>query len=231
MRIAEDHWLSERFGHPVFRVAAGEKGGDDLRRHRSGRSRATYYAKVETSAVAAAKDLIGAGMYPVDVVVTLERDGASDVPPGSIGVEDAAPRDEEAVLRIAGSCFTHSRFHLDPAVPRAVADSIKREWIANYFRRVRGDRLLVARDGDRPVGFLAALRDGASAVIDLIGVDRNHQGRGGGSSLVAQFIREYAGCRLRVGTQAANIPSLRLYARHGFVPARTEYVLHMHVGA
>jgi hypothetical protein len=35
---------------------------------------------------------------------------------------------------------------------------------------------------------------------------------------------------MRVGTQIANIPSLRLYERLGFTMAESAYVLHAHRG-
>jgi ribosomal protein S18 acetylase RimI-like enzyme len=64
-----------------------------------------------------------------------------------------------------------------------------------------------------------------------MGVDRPEQGQGAGHRLVETFIGESAGgCdRLRVGTQLANIPSIRLYEKCGFRLAASEYVLHAHV--
>ncbi|MDD1662940.1 MAG: GNAT family N-acetyltransferase, partial [Methanomicrobiales archaeon] len=141
------------------------------------------------------------------------------------------------LLDIAGSCFVHSRFHADPLIPKAFADTVKQKWIANSLSGKRGEGVFVAETGGRPVGFLAVTAAGDAGdrvrVIDLIGVDRGFQGRGAGSSLVASFINDSAGAcdRLRVGTQIANIPSLRLYEKFGFRIAGASYVLHAHVDA
>jgi hypothetical protein len=44
------------------------------------------------------------------------------------------------------------------------------------------------------------------------------------------LIAEKGGAPAWVGTQAANIPSLRLYESFGFRVCETAYVLHAHVG-
>lgn len=228
---------------PVFRVdvedSAALAPGDHARltAHAVANPGAMYYAKVDTGAVAVVRDLSHAGMHVVDVSVALALDPPTEVmpvaTPGMV-VDGFTPDDAEAVLDIAGSCFRYSRFHIDPDVPRAIANRIKREWIASYIRGERGDHLLVARVGGRPVGFLAvmSLQEGYRRVgiIDLVGVDTNHQRRGIGSALVASFVEKAGPSEgRRVVTQAANIPSLALYERFGFRVTRTGYVLHMHV--
>jgi ribosomal protein S18 acetylase RimI-like enzyme len=84
------------------------------------------------------------------------------------------------------------------------------------------------------VGFLTALvaveAGRRVATIDLVGVDSGRQRSGVGSALVAAFAAHYGGCDLlRVGTQAANLPSLGFYERLGFTIQQTAYVLHRHV--
>lgn len=126
------------------------------------------------------------------------------------------------------------RVWLDPEISTETANLIKREWVHNYIKRDRGERLMVALlDGD-PVGFLAVL---ATAVegqpcrsIDLIAVDKRRQGRGVGKALVSSFVESYADQRtlLRVGTQVANISSMRLYESYGFYVDETTYVMHAH---
>jgi dTDP-4-amino-4,6-dideoxy-D-galactose acyltransferase len=171
----------------------------------------------------------------IDVNVTFEREPARSVGSSSkIIVRDVLPKDEATVLDIAESAFVYSRFHLDPMVPKELADKIKREWIANYIRCERGERLLVAEVDGKPVGFLALLATGdaeKAGVIDLIGVGKNMQGRGVGKRLVDFHIQDayqkYS--RLIVGTQIANVPSMRLYTKCGYNISSSTYVLHAHV--
>jgi ribosomal protein S18 acetylase RimI-like enzyme len=151
-------------------------------------------------------------------------------------VQEVPPVHHCAVLDIAGSCFVYSRFHLDPKIAPETAHAIKRAWVRSYLEKTRGEQLLVALRDGKPVGFLAVLATTAHGepcrVIDLIGVDQAYQGHGVGRALVGHFLAESVGrCAiLQVGTQAANIPSLRLYESLGFRVCKTAYVLHAHVG-
>ena len=79
------------------------------------------------------------------------------------------------------------------------------------------------------VGFLQLLRAGATLVIDLIAVEPRVRGRGIASDLVALAERSTENVEtLRVGTQIANVPSIRLYETLGFRTTGATYVFHYH---
>jgi len=244
-QIQDDAWLSDLFGYPVYRVEmparapANEDVLGPLRRRLEEMSDepAFYYVKVSSSSVAQVEACAAMGFNVVDTSVTLERTGASAAgqSPG-LEIRESLPEEETPILDMAEHVFTFSRFHLDPRMPAGLADKIKRAWVRECARGMRGEHLWVALLEGRPAGFLACLKkneDGRAVwIIDLMGVDRTRRGLGVGRGLVDHFIREGAGHRalLRVGTQAANIPSLRLYQRCGFLVSDTQYVLHAHVG-
>ena len=241
MDIAEDRWLAERFGHPVFTLREAGPGFDAeaLRAHRDGRGAATYQAKVPAAEVESIRMLGAEGFYVTNAGITLGRtppDSPSAELPPRHEVRDADPERDTALLDVAGRCFTASRFHLDPAIPDAVANRVKRDWVESYFRGTRGEKLLVAAEEGRQVGFLAVMagESGGRRVrtIDLIGVDPDHQYLGAGRALVGRFLDESVGaCDLvQVGTQAANEPATRFYQRMGFLVANTFFDLHLHVG-
>jgi ribosomal protein S18 acetylase RimI-like enzyme len=235
--IREDAWLSERLGRPVYTVDP-EIDSEELRRHIAGREAATYQAKVPTGRIDLVRGLSDSGLYVVDVNVTLGRppDGTAEGA-GPYEVCDAQAEHAGDVLEIAGSAFRYSRFHLDPLVPDEVANRIKRDWVESYVRGARGEKLLVAVHGGRPVGFLAVLAEGdgvrRARIIDLVGVAPSAQGSGVGRALTNALLRESAQeCDVvLVGTQAANLPATRMYERMGFVVESTRYVLHGHVGS
>jgi ribosomal protein S18 acetylase RimI-like enzyme len=244
VNLSADAWLARQLGRDAFCVELSDGHPGDaaaslpaLSAHRDAHPRAMYYGKVATTAVDAVEALSRVGFYVVDVNVTFARAASAPAVRSDPRFTVTCATDDGAgdVLEIAASAFRYSRFHLDPAIPIETANRLKRAWIESYLQKSRGDRLLVAIDErGMTAGFLAALltdREGATvAVIDLIGVRSHCQRSGAGTALVAAFCRAYADrCdRFEVGTQAANVPSLRFYHRLGFDVAATTYVLHMH---
>lgn len=234
MKIVRDAWLSEVFGYDVFKINLENNETlvsknifpKELPQH------AFYYAKVPVTSVSQVGDLTNAGFRVIDVNVSFERKPENITANENIIIRDVKPEDEIDVLKIAETSFVYSRFHLDPLVSKELADKIKREWIANYIRKQRGEKLLVAEVNGKPAGFLALLVTNEKiAVIDLIGVDKNMQGQGIAKRLVRfhinDAVKKYSS--LLVGTQIANIPSMRLYQTCGYEISNSTYVLHAHV--
>jgi ribosomal protein S18 acetylase RimI-like enzyme len=228
MEIREDSWLSERFGHPVFSVG----GADGLAEHAAGQERASYQARIDAADVGALAALEAAGMRVVNVTNTLTADPSEPLlGADAVEVREADPERDQELLDVAERSFRYSRFHLDPEVPQAVADRIKRDWVWSYLNGLRGDELLVAVKDERPVGFLCGLPRDDVRVIDLIGVAPEAQGLGAGRSLVRAFHERAAGrCdAVEVGTQVANTPATAFYERLGYLAVRAAYDLHMHM--
>ncbi len=193
-----------------------------------------YWAKVEVDDVARVRDLSGSGFYVVDTNVALEwTRPAQQSRTAAVQIAPAQPGQHDALLQLAGICFRYSRFHLDPEIGAEVADRVKREWVRSHLTGSRGLELLAASEEGVTVGFLAVTESGDARAIDLVGVAPAAQGRGIGGALVAAFVERHGdgGRRLLVGTQLANLPSLRLYERVGFRLHSARYVLHRHVEA
>jgi ribosomal protein S18 acetylase RimI-like enzyme len=242
--ISTDAWLSALFDRPVFQVRVGEAPGDAgaaVSGHARSQRQAFYFAKVGVAEVATVAALSRAGMSVVDVSVTFGLTARSVAPvevlPAGIDIREARDADAAALLDIAETSFRYSRFHLDPLIPNQLANQIKREWIASYLARSRGECLWIATVLGRPAAFLAVIGgedDGLRLkTIDLVAVAPSFQQKGIGRTLVRFFLARYASScdRLRVGTQIANVPSCRLYEASGMTIDRAEYVLHMHVTA
>lgn len=224
--LRTDAWLSEVLEQPVYAVDAKWSPAELP-------AGAFAFARVPVADVTRVRELTRRGFSVVDVGVTLRHE--REEPRGGGGqveVVEAAADHADRLLAIAGSCFRYSRFHLDPSIPDELADRVKREWVRSYVEGRRGSALLAAVAGGRPLGFLAVLGAGDACVIDLIGVDAAEQRRGVGGALVSAFVDRYASAApaLQVGTQIANVPSLRLYERHGFRVESAAYVLHLHTG-
>ena len=176
--------------------------------------------------------------HPVDTAVTFRR--GSEPPaewraPNQIEVRRASSAELTAARDLAGRCMVLSRFHVDPRLGAALGDAVNRAWIQSYCDGSRGEEVLVALHDGAVVGFNAILRstvDGTpSRVVDLIGVDNQHRGRGIGQSLMQRFIRDTLGVGIgcmRVTTQASNIVAVNLYERNGFRLAESTLVMHRH---
>lgn len=240
MRLEPDSWLTSIFCHDVFRVIDIEHDPlvsvDDLTRV-SDSHQVFFYVKVPVERLDLVQDLNKSGFKVVDVNVTFEcipRETEIDLL-SPIIIRVAHQEDCDATLDIAGTCFSYSRFHLDPHVSNDRANLIKREWVANYFKGERGEQILVAERDAKPIGFLAIIKiisgNKTIRVIDLIGIQSDYQRMGVGRQLVDFFINDSVGkCNiLRVGTQIANVPSMNFYQQCGFHITESAYVLHAHV--
>jgi len=246
LRIEKDGWLSDVLGVSSWKVlgVAATVPPAEIKLgllDRAGRGAAFFSAKIPTRDVAAVTNATRAGFSVVDVNVTFDwKDVAKDVSgngacgDGNLITETASVDDAAAIEAIAGHCFAFSRFHLDPVIGLERANEVKRRWARNACRG-RASAVYVARRQSTVTGFLAVLESksgaGNDAIIDLVGVDADHQGQGAGRALSRMFIDQWRGHadRLRVGTQISNIPAMRLYESIGFRAAETAYVLHAHV--
>lgn len=236
-----DQWLSDVLEMPCYRMTGPlESASSDAMAAAMAAAapsgRAFFAAKQATDDIAAIETLVRAGFNVADVGVTLVHNGEvmdARVADG-VTIENATEDDEGDIVDVAGRCFVYSRFHADRRIGAERADKIKREWVRNSCRG-RAAMVYLARRAGEVAGFLAVMKrdgeTGSEAVIDLIGVDAEHQGQGVGRSLSLRFIREWRGRaeRLLVGTQASNIPALRLYETLGFRTTETAYALHAHL--
>lgn len=242
MDLRDDVWLGGILGIPCFR-ATGFGGGmtaDEIRKRALGKANgqsAFFFAKIPTADIGSVTVVTRAGFDVTDVNVTLDWADESDLSgseASDVEIGRASEIEAHAIEDVASRCFTYSRFHLDPLISTAQANEVKRQWARNACRG-RAATVYAARRGGELAGFLAVATSDAGgtkdAIIDLIGVDAGHQGRGVGRSLSRAFITDWQGKvdRLRVGTQISNIPALRLYESLGFRVSETSYVLHAHV--
>lgn len=230
IRTAADAWLGEILGRPVLRVSGEIAAGDGEALRTLTARPAFLYARLPAASVASMQAYEDAGFRVVDVTITLET---GQLPAGNtdgLQVGFAHPGDAQGVEQLAREGFDRSRFHLDPRIPTALADTIKARWAANFFTGGRGTHMVVARDDQGLTGFLQLLADNSGLLtIDLIAVAARARRQGLGRAMVAFAAGACPGVRrLRVGTQAANVESLRFYAGLGFQVVDSAFVLHCH---
>ncbi len=242
LSLKADQWLSDLTGMRALIATAEDIADNSAVKPASGR-RIFVTAKVPVSEVAAISDLTKRGFVVVDTAVyfhwtsngmTLHmNDDHHPQAEGGIIVRAAKTDDTDAVSLLAERASIGSRFHLDPDFPKKEARLIKREWARNLVLGKRGDGCLVATSNGRVIGFLGILKrdtDVPSYVIDLIAVDPDAHREGVGKSLVGYLLNDATRVdrMVEVGTQAANVASVRFYEALGFRYAGAIQVLHAH---
>ena len=146
--------------------------------------------------------------------------------PPAWAVRSAKPEDEVAVCALAAAAFQVSRFHVDPFVGPDLGAKIKSDWTKNFFHGLRGNRLLVVDENEKPSGFILLVEQAERTVVDLICVNPEKQGKGFGKALLQAA--ETPGKWIQAGTQEINHASRKLYEGLGYSVRETCWVLHRH---
>ncbi|MGQ9648512.1 MAG: GNAT family N-acetyltransferase [Phycisphaerae bacterium] len=235
--LKPDMWLAERLGRDTYRLIVDEAllspAGDAERAALLAilKKPVFVYTKVTPTFMQGLRFLQRHDFRLVDTNVIFEKKAY----PGREEAEDsevrlARPSDRDATVELARSSFRYSRFHMDPEIPRETADRIKADWVAAYFAGTRGHQMVVIEADEEVAGFLQLLRaDDGALVIDLIAVHESYRRRGFGAEMIAFVESKTRGGELiRVGTQIANIASIRLYESAGFRMTEAQYVFHYH---
>ena len=230
--LEADSWLSAVLERQAWNVVAG--GGAPLLSDLSRAAGHFATAKIAATDPGEVEALQRMGFRVVDTALTLDVERVI-ARASSVRVRFATQADKAGVQAIAGSAFRYSRFHLDPRVPKALADKVKWSWAGNWFDGGRGDGMVVAEDANRALAGFLLLRWGSREhlAIDLVAVDQRSERKGLASAMIG-FAQANGTGDLRkprgmvVGTQAANIGSLRLYESLGFRMREAKYVLHHH---
>jgi len=234
--LHDDQWLAGLFKRKVYRLKVERdliEAPASLMRdlNRTLQQGAIFcYAKVGTTDLSGIRFLESLGFNLIEANVTLRKKiGTPAGPEDAVNVRFAEDQDREGVRALAARNFVYSRFHMDPLISRDLADEVKAGWAENFFFKKRGDNMVVAFKDSSPAGFLQLLYSGKDLVIDLIAVGEKFRRMG-----VARDMIRFAETGLKgfeemvVGTQIANVPSIRLYEGLGFRVASSSYTFHYH---
>jgi ribosomal protein S18 acetylase RimI-like enzyme len=228
--LKEDLWLSEVLKRETFRLELGDDSWvSELKKHKG--KNVFIFAKVPVTEVAQVQALQSYGFNLVDTNIsfTLAKKGYKSHP-GSAKIRPAIEEDESFIAEIAASSFSFSRFHLDPQFKTEEANKVKKGWVQNFFRGNRGNEMFVAEEKGVVVGFLLLINQGkGSWLIDLIGVHKDMKGKRVGGSLIDYAMTHCKSLStMNVGTQLANLASIKMYERMGFKFEKASYVFHYH---
>jgi len=240
--IVYDRWLADILKREAYQLVvdndliekANEPTSEEYNLLRDLQSKPVFiYSKVSTEALSAVRFLEEQGFNLIDTNVVFDKPIVPEQDlSGYCNVRFAVPEDQNQVVELSRKSFAYSRFYLDSAFPREVADAIKAEWVKGYFTGNRGDAMVVGLADEKVVGFLLLLygREG-TLIIDLVATDEKYRRREVAKDMIAYAESQCHGfSRIRVGTQLANVPSMRLYEGMGFKIAEAQYTFHYHHG-
>ena len=233
-RVSFLAWDSEFFGRRIARVVATHLDDASLAEildEARDESIECLYLLVGAEDSAAVRAVETGGFRPVDVRVTRERfapDDGSSALPGNIELCNA--EDVPGLCRIARTSHRDSRFYQDPFFPDARCDDLYEAWIRNAWSGGAAG-ILVARSAGHAVGYVTCeIPEPGLGNLGLVAVHGDHGGKGYGGRMVEGALAWLAdqGCtRVRVVTQARNIPASRLYESVGFSTIAVENSYHL----
>lgn len=234
--IIYDAWMSEMLEKKSFRIQA--KAVDDFSGVQSHITTLKdepvfLYAKVDVSDIQLIHSYEKAGFHLVETNTGFDKPISKEAEyRGNCILRFAEKIDEQGSVKVGTDSFRYTRFHVDPNIDNKVADRLKGEWVRNYYRGKRGDYMVVAEVDGEVAGFLQLIDKGNGVLlIDLISVLPKFQRLGIAGDMI-KFAEEH--CEgfdtIEVGTQIANIPSIRLYEKLGFRLQKASYVFHFHKG-
>lgn len=235
-----DSWLSEVCERDAFRLTLDDQyllnvnkaDSEEAQQLKEAQARKVFiYSKLSVSAVNFVEFVENNGFHLVDTNVTLEKHyNVHNDFNKNCEIRFANANDEKVTVQLARHSFVYSRFHLDTRFPKEIADRVKAEWVRNYFKGSRGEWMVLAIKNATVVGFLQLLSNNKDTlIIDLIAVDQSYRRLGVAKDMIVFAERNLSQFKyVSVGTQIANVPSLKFYNRLGFFIIDSSYVFHYH---
>ena len=125
----------------------------------------------------------------------------------------------------------NSRFVQDHKINNKIKYTIRLEWLKNFFKRKRGNYLIVAHKNNRLLGYLILSRIKKKWTIDIIATKEKAQKKGVGSSLInhaSKILKKIKIKKIIAGTQSNNAKAISFYKKNGFSIIQSKYIYHVH---
>jgi len=138
--------------------------------------------------------------------------------------------DRKNILKIAQNSPSVSRFMIDKTISKKFKKNYKKEWILNYFRKKRGDNLLLAFLNKTIYGFILLVKKKNEVIIDQIVVDKKYVKRKVGTSLINYLSKLYFNngkLIIKAGTSIDNHIAKKFYLKNGFKKFESYFIYHL----
>lgn len=151
--------------------------------------------------------------------------------PIEINCRKAKKKDLKQLLIIAKENNPNSRFVVDKLIPDNFKKKYRSEWVKNFFKKKRGNYLLVALFKNNISGFVLIIKKKNLLVIDLIVTSKKYRKKGVATSLINYINNEIMKPtdKLFAGTQKNNLVAIKMYKKLGFFKKKKEtFCYHIH---
>jgi len=226
-------WDSAFFGFSVARLTSSHPAEDELLAatqwcHQQG-IRCLYW-----QVAADFKDTVNLaskfGFHYADTRLELVASLALAESSHSTDARPLAEKDLTAVIDLAQSAFTHSRFIRDPNFGLERGHALFATWVERDIHRENGSFLVIPDAHNSVAGFISCyLDEGGAGIISLAAVHPDSRGVGIGNLLLQSamnFFQRQGALKVFVVTQGANIAAQRLYIRNHFLPTAVSHWYH-----
>ncbi len=123
----------------------------------------------------------------------------------------------------------HSRFGIDPKIPKKTFHKLYHTWIKNSVKGTAADKVLVVREKNKFVGMITLSAKNGRGDIRLIAVDAKCREKKLGTNLIHAALKYFISkgyTKAQVVTQKANLPACRFYENCGFLQEKIDNFYH-----
>jgi GNAT superfamily N-acetyltransferase len=221
-----DKWLSTQLGYPAYNINNIDKSFDFSKyRHKKILISIKSNKKIKNSFLKKNKIKL------IEKNLTLFKNSTKKKYKKNYfkNIRFANNLDKKNVLNISENSFINSRFFKDKNIKKKLARKIKRNWVLNFFRKKRGEYLIISECHKKVVGFLLILKNKNDYIIDLIAVKKKYQNLGFGTKMIKfleNTVLKRNKVKIYVSTQSNNKDSIKLYIKNKFKVKYRNYVYH-----
>ena len=143
----------------------------------------------------------------------------------------AKKRDVKQIINIANENTSNSRFIKDKLIPIYFKKKYRATWVYNFFKKKRGDFLIVAEKKNKILGFILIIKKKNNFIIDLIVSSKKNRKKKVASSLINYINNQLMNNKNKItaGTQVDNFIAIKMYKKLGFIKKKNKtFYYHIH---
>jgi ribosomal protein S18 acetylase RimI-like enzyme len=144
----------------------------------------------------------------------------------------AQKKDIKNIVHLAKSELRNNRFFLEKKIDSKISEQIKIEWVRNYFKKKRGDLMILRYKKNLLAGFLLVIQKKKGIVVDLIAVSKKFRKKNIALEMMLFAQKIFSSPQKKVtffaGTIDKNCLAIKFYKKIGLRLINKSYIYHYH---